>query len=220
MTSHSLSCTSYLYTATPPTAIVVATPAILTSQLLVISCRSPPVDFCSALSICQLSISPMERRDRRDSAYTIVERYQRLLLLRYVRLGSRFSAFVSILFIYLFLSLSASVSVFYLRLCLSLYGTYFESHEVAFLSLCLSSPPPLARLTKNSTVRIKKRTGWRILHDHVETLDLVSNYTQNLVLVLFAPSLPPFIEFYLFCPLSLSLSRFFDTRPSIQVSCD
>lgn len=95
MTRNSLSCSSYLYTATPPTAIVVATPAILTSQLLVISCRSTPVDFCSALSICQLFISPLERRDRRDSAYMIVERYQRLLLSRYVRLGSRFFAFVS-----------------------------------------------------------------------------------------------------------------------------
>lgn len=109
MTSHFLSCTSYLYTATPPTAIVVATPAILTSQLLVISCRSPPVDFCSALSICQLFISPLERRDRRGSAYTIVERYQRLFLSRYIRLGSRFFAFVSFS---LPISFSLSVSVF------------------------------------------------------------------------------------------------------------
>lgn len=137
MTSHFLSCTSYLYTATPPTAIVVATPAILTSQLLVISCRSPPVDFCSVLSICQLFISPLERRDRRGSAYTIVERYQRLFLSRYIRLGSRFFAFVSFSLPISF-SLSLSCFCLYLRLCLSLYGTYFESHEVAFLSLCLS----------------------------------------------------------------------------------
>lgn len=140
MTSHSLSCTSYLYTATPPTAIVVATPAILTSQLLVISCRSPPVDFCSALSICQLSISPMERRDRRDSAYTIVERYQRLLLLRYVRLGSRFSAFVSF-------SLSISFCLF-LPLFLSFIFVSVSRSMVRILRatkllFCLSvSPPP------------------------------------------------------------------------------
>jgi len=150
MTSHSLSCTSYLYIATPPTAIVVATPAILTSQLLVISCRSPPMDFCSTLSICQLSISLLERRDRRGSAYTIIERYQRLLLLGYVKLGSRFFAFV--------FPLSIPFSLYLYLLCLSLYGTYFESHEVAFLSLCLSLSLsfslslPLARLTKSSTV--------------------------------------------------------------------
>lgn len=137
MTSHSLSCTSYLYTAMPPTAIVVATPAILTLQLLVISCRSSPMDFCSALSICQLSISPLERRDRRGSAYTIVERYQRLLLSRYVRLGSRFFAFVShSLYLSLFLSVSLCFCL-YLHLCLSLWYVFREPQSC----FCLSVSP-------------------------------------------------------------------------------
>lgn len=152
MTSHSLSCTSYLYTAT---AIVVATPAILTSQLLVISCRSPPVDFCSVLSICQLFISPLERRDRRGSAYTIVERYQRLLLSRYVRLGSRFFAFVSFSFS---ASFSFSLSVF-VSISLYLALWYFESHEVAFLAAPPPPHPVWQGLLKSSTVRKTELVG-------------------------------------------------------------
>lgn len=108
----------------------------------------------------------------------------------------------------LYLSLSVSFCLCFCllssSLSLALWYVFWEPRSC--FSVSLSPPPPLARLTKNSTVRIKKRTGWRILHDHVETLDLVSNYTQNLVLVLFAPSLPPPIYRILSILPSLSFS--------------
>lgn len=219
MTSHSLSCTSYLYTATPPTAIVVATPAILTSQLLVISCRSPPVDFCSALSICQLSISPMERRDRRDSAY-----YDRRTISAFTPLTLMSDLVVASLplshSLYLSLSVSFCLCFCFLSssLSLALWYVFWEPRSCFSVSLYLS-PPPLARLTKNSTVRIKKKNWLAHTSRSCRNLRPCLELHAELSARSFCPLAPPIYRILSILP-SLSLSRFFDTRPSIQVSCD